>query len=85
MPVSAALRARLVRYGELRPCTNAFIDFRSPGSDRKENFTIIGPEWPNIRISTFTAASRTASTLVVPASRRAVPIRCIATTRQKYS
>ena len=43
MPLSAALRARLVRYTELRPCTNAFIDSRSPGSDKKENFTIIGP------------------------------------------
>ncbi len=38
-----ALTARLVRYGELRPCTTAFIDARSPGSDQKENFTIIGP------------------------------------------
>ena len=37
------LRDRLVRYEELRPCTNAFIDARSPGSDQKENFTIIGP------------------------------------------
>lgn len=34
---------RLVRYGDLVPCLNAFIDTRSPGSDRKENFTIIGP------------------------------------------
>ncbi|MFN5009954.1 MAG: cupin domain-containing protein [Gammaproteobacteria bacterium] len=38
-----ALRARWVRYSELVPCTNAFIDTRTPGSDRKENFTIIGP------------------------------------------
>ena len=37
------LRSRLVRYDELVPCLNAFIDARSPGSDRKENFTIIGP------------------------------------------
>jgi mannose-6-phosphate isomerase-like protein (cupin superfamily) len=37
------MRERLVRYAELRPCTNAFIDTRTPGSDRKENFTIIGP------------------------------------------
>lgn len=43
MSLSPELRARLVRYEELRPCTNAFIDARSPGSDRKENFTIIGP------------------------------------------
>jgi quercetin dioxygenase-like cupin family protein len=32
-----------VRYAELRPCRNAFIDSRTPGSERKENFTIIGP------------------------------------------
>lgn len=38
-----ALEARIVRYGELIPCRNAFIDTRSPGSDAKENFTIIGP------------------------------------------
>lgn len=34
---------RLVRYDELKPCHTAFIDTRSPGSDKKENFTIIGP------------------------------------------
>ena len=34
---------RLVRYSELRPCTTAFIDTRTPGSVEKENFTIIGP------------------------------------------
>ena len=38
-----ALEARVVRYGDLVPCTNAFIDTRTPGSDAKENFTIIGP------------------------------------------
>ncbi len=43
MALSTELSARLVRYSELRPCTNAFIDARSPGSDKKENFTIIGP------------------------------------------
>jgi quercetin dioxygenase-like cupin family protein len=37
------LAGRLVRYDDLQPCTTAFIDARSPGSDRKENFTIIGP------------------------------------------
>ena len=37
------LSHRLVRYDDLRPCTSAFIDARTPGSDRKENFTIIGP------------------------------------------
>lgn len=38
---SAAIE--IVRYGELRPCHDAFIDTRTPGSDQKENFTIIGP------------------------------------------
>lgn len=39
----AALEARVVRYRDLIPCRNAFIDTRTPGSDAKENFTIIGP------------------------------------------
>jgi quercetin dioxygenase-like cupin family protein len=34
---------RLVRYSDLRPCLNAFVDTYTPGSDKKENFTIIGP------------------------------------------
>lgn len=38
-----ALESRLIRYSDLKPCTNAFIDTRSPGSDKKENFTLIGP------------------------------------------
>jgi mannose-6-phosphate isomerase-like protein (cupin superfamily) len=37
------MRARLVRYGELVPGLNAFVDTRNPGSETKENFTIIGP------------------------------------------
>ena len=32
----------IVRYGELIPCRTAFIDAHTPGSDQKENFTIIG-------------------------------------------
>ena len=39
----AAIEARIVRYADLKPCYNAFIDTRSPGSEAKENFTIIGP------------------------------------------
>lgn len=34
---------RLVRYTEMQPCLNAFVDTYTPGSDRKENFTVIGP------------------------------------------
>jgi mannose-6-phosphate isomerase-like protein (cupin superfamily) len=36
------MEARIVRYGDLRPCKTAFIDAHTPGSDTKENFTIIG-------------------------------------------
>ena len=38
-----AMTARVVRYADLNPCYNAFIDTRTPGSEAKENFTIIGP------------------------------------------
>lgn len=38
-----AMEKRLVRYADLKGLRNAFIDARTPGSDRKENFTIIGP------------------------------------------
>ncbi len=36
------IESRIVRYGELQPCKTAFIDAHTPGSDQKENFTIIG-------------------------------------------
>ena len=36
------MNARIVRYGDLVPCKTAFIDAHTPGSDQKENFTIIG-------------------------------------------
>ena len=36
------MEARIVRYGDLVPCRTAFIDAYTPGSDRKENFSIIG-------------------------------------------
>lgn len=43
MPSVNTAAERLVRYEDLRPCTTAFIDTRTPGSAEKENFTIIGP------------------------------------------
>ena len=36
------MEKRIVRYGDLIPCKTAFIDAHTPGSDLKENFTIIG-------------------------------------------
>ncbi|WP_174275325.1 cupin domain-containing protein [Sphingomonas bacterium] len=41
--VAPGLHERLIRYAALRPCLNAFVDSRTPGSDQKENFCIIGP------------------------------------------
>ena len=51
--MTSPLSERLVRYADLVPCRDAFIDTRTPGSDAKENFTIIGPgvsENPNQHI-----------------------------------
>ncbi|MBD9650112.1 cupin [Ensifer sp. ENS09] len=36
------MEQRIVRYGDLKPCKTAFIDAHTPGSNQKENFTIIG-------------------------------------------
>ena len=36
------LEQRILRFNELIPCTTAFIDARTPGSDAKENFCLIG-------------------------------------------
>jgi quercetin dioxygenase-like cupin family protein len=39
---AAEMEKRIVRYGDLKPCKTAFIDAHTPGSDQKENFTVIG-------------------------------------------
>ncbi|MEP4094720.1 cupin domain-containing protein [Reichenbachiella sp.] len=36
------LQDRLIRYKDLMPCKAAFIDAKTPGSDLKDNFSIIG-------------------------------------------
>ena len=41
--INALRSGRLVRYDDLVPCRNAFVDAYTPGSDQKENFTVIGP------------------------------------------
>ena len=49
----AEMEKRIVRYGELVPCKTAFIDARTPGSNLKENYCIIGAgvsESPNQHI-----------------------------------
>ena len=38
----AEMESRIVRYGDLHPCKTAFIDAHTPGSNQKENFTVIG-------------------------------------------
>ena len=37
------MESHIVRYDDLKPCKTAFIDTHTPGSDQKDNFTIIGP------------------------------------------
>jgi len=37
-----SLNAFILRHGEIVPCKTAFIDARTPGSDQKENFCLIG-------------------------------------------
>ena len=64
------LRSRLVRYADLRPCRNAFIDSRTPGSERKENFTIIGPGVAENPEQHVHVAFRTASTSAARGSPR---------------
>lgn len=39
---TSLISARVVRFNELIPCKTAFIDTRTPGSDKKENFCLIG-------------------------------------------
>ena len=37
-----AIEDRIIRFDEFVPCKTAFIDARTPGSDKKENFCLIG-------------------------------------------
>ena len=36
------IEGRIVRFDNMVPCKTAFIDARTPGSDKKENFCLIG-------------------------------------------
>lgn len=40
--MTSPLAGRVLRYDELIPCTTAFIDARTPGSDQKQNYCLIG-------------------------------------------
>ena len=42
-PTTESMRKRLVRRSEMVPCRSAFIDTHTPGSQLKDNFSIIGP------------------------------------------
>lgn len=37
-----SLTRHVIRYADMIPCKTAFIDARTPGSDKKENFCLIG-------------------------------------------
>lgn len=36
------MKERLIRYEDLIPCKAAFIDAKTPGSNLKDNYSIIG-------------------------------------------
>ena len=59
----ADMESRIVRYGDLVPCRTAFIDAHTPGSDQKENFTIIGVVFPKPPISMSISRKRRGSIL----------------------
>ncbi len=40
--VDWGLQSRILPFDEMIPCTTAFIDARTPGSDKKENYCLIG-------------------------------------------
>ena len=42
VPSADEITKRTLRYNELVPCKTAFIDARTPGSDKKENFCMVG-------------------------------------------
>ncbi len=39
---ASAIKSRIIRFEDLVPCKTAFIDAKTPGSDKKENFCLIG-------------------------------------------
>jgi hypothetical protein len=79
------MEARIVRYGELQPCRTAFIDAHTPGSDQKENFTIIGGGVSESPTSTSISQFRMASTSGRPGSRRSAATPCIRTAPPRSS
>ena len=40
--VEMNIEERVIRFNDFEPCKTAFIDARTPGSDKKENFCLIG-------------------------------------------
>ena len=62
---SSELQRRTIRRGTGLP-NAAFIDCRTPGSDRKSNYAFMGPASPRTPGSSSTSASGTATTSVPP-------------------
>jgi hypothetical protein len=79
------MEKRIVRYGDLVPCKTAFIDAHTPGSDQKENFTIIGGGCLNPLTNMCILLFRMGLTLGQQDSLRNVEIRCTIIVRQKFS
>ena len=79
------MEKRIVRYGDLIPCKTAFIDAHTPGSDQKENFTIIGGGVSDHLTNMCILLCRMGSTLGQQDSLRNVKIHCTIIVRQKFS
>lgn len=42
MSIDINIESRIIHFNQMVPCKTAFIDARTPGSDKKENFCLIG-------------------------------------------
>ena len=71
------MEQNIVRRGALMPCRTAFIDAHTPGSNQKENFSIIGGAFLKVRISTFTLVRQSGLILALLASLQNATIACI--------
>ena len=75
----------IVRFNELIPCRTAFIDAHTPGSDQKENYTIIGVRLQSHLISMYISVKLPVSILGQLHNLRVVQTPCTAIGPLRYS
>ncbi len=79
------LDRRTIRRSEFVSCNQAFIDCRTPGSDRKENYAMIGSGCRRRPASSSICAFRTVTISVPRPCPTASPTTCTCTTRPRCS